>query len=79
MVFIRIIIDIFPYENLAVSHGMIAFAKNMTKMKLIVFGRRFQCELSCERYLREVCECEGVVCSKCGGIMLVNKGVHWVE
>ena len=35
-------------------------------MKLIEFGKRFQNEESCEQYLREVREREGVVCSKCG-------------
>lgn len=35
-------------------------------MKLIEFSRRFDSEESCEKYLKEVREREGVVCSKCG-------------
>lgn len=35
-------------------------------MKLVDFGKKFNDEESCERYLREVREKEGVVCSHCG-------------
>ena len=35
-------------------------------MRLIDFAKRFDSEESCEQYLKEVREKEGVVCSKCG-------------
>lgn len=35
-------------------------------MKLIEFSKRFDSEESCEKYLQEVREGEGIVCSKCG-------------
>ena len=35
-------------------------------MKLIEFGKRFSDETSCEQYLRDLREKEGLVCSKCG-------------
>ena len=41
-------------------------------MKLLEFSKRFPDETSCERYLREVREKEGVVCAKCG-----CKEHHW--
>jgi hypothetical protein len=36
-------------------------------MKLIEFTEHFSNEESCEQYLKEVREKQGVVCTKCGG------------
>jgi len=36
-------------------------------MKLIDFSRHFENEEACEKYLKELREKEGLVCSKCGG------------
>lgn len=41
-------------------------------MKLVEFGKRFCDEESCERYLHDLREKEGVVCSKCG-----SKDHYW--
>ena len=35
-------------------------------MKLIDFAKRFDSEESCEEYLKEAREKEGVICAKCG-------------